>query len=244
MKSELQSSFFTANTLLNFALLCCICSESFSTSSVQSLSEEEVESVLADDDGFDTGVFSTVLDALQQDKLKGQAAFEEVARNAFEDGLIRIGRKINGQGVKSVVPSTDAEAALLAKSKGGSASELRRRVDAFCGSEVALGCGQIADADALDAFVESREAGCKQLVGRARSRASGRPQEAQQRQEARRSCQSLDLAGDRRSETSGAFRNLHSILTSRVAMILYRLRPSLLLLVEARFSSSSLIKEV
>lgn len=91
--------------------------------SLQSLSEEDVENALADDDGFDTQVFSTILDAIQQDKLKGQAAFEAAARHAFEDGLVRHGRKINGHGIRSVLPSTDAEAAMIARSSGGSHPE-------------------------------------------------------------------------------------------------------------------------
>ncbi|GAQ92107.1 hypothetical protein KFL_009230020 [Klebsormidium nitens] len=83
------------------------------------LSAEDVENVLADDDSFDAQLFTSILDAIQHNKLRSQAALEEAARHALEGGLVRHGRKINGQVIRSVLPSTDAEAALLAHSNGG-----------------------------------------------------------------------------------------------------------------------------
>lgn len=80
--------------------------------------------MLADDDSFDAQLFTSILDAIQHNKLRGQAALEEAARHALEGGLVRHGRKINGQAIRSVLPSTDAEAALLAHSNGGAQAEI------------------------------------------------------------------------------------------------------------------------
>lgn len=86
---------------------------------MQRLSAEDVENVLADDDSFDAQLFTTLLDAIQHDKLRGQAALQAAARAALEEGLVRHGRKINTHAIRTVLPSTDAEAALLARSSGG-----------------------------------------------------------------------------------------------------------------------------
>ena len=101
---------------------------------MQRLSAEDVENVLADDDSFDAQLFTTILDAIQHDKLRGQTALQEAARAALEGGLVRHGRKINTQAIRTVVPSTDAEAALLARSSGAAQPDSEAELDSAEGA--------------------------------------------------------------------------------------------------------------